>query len=209
MAQENEMGSTANFGSSVRAWREGRGLSVRKLASTVGISPTYLSRMERGDLPPPKAPKVIAIAEALQLDRDVLLALAGKVGPEHTTSEAAVEAQATEMIRSLGDGSFQLPVGAATGTVNEFMSHFGALEASKGENDFVQLLVKLRVFISVVRMFRGVLIPAASSMPELSKSLPDMTATMQKMFGPLLTASMPQLNQLDELLKKVLEKRRE
>lgn len=48
----------------------------------VGISPTFLSKVERGEFDPPAADKIIKIAELLGVNADELLALANKVDPE-------------------------------------------------------------------------------------------------------------------------------
>jgi transcriptional regulator with XRE-family HTH domain len=75
------------FGSYVRARREALkkrdpGYSVRKLAATVGVEPSYLSKVERELEPPPSEPRIRALAEALGEDPDVLLAMAGKVSSD-------------------------------------------------------------------------------------------------------------------------------
>ena len=56
--------------------------SVRKVADRVGLEPSYLSKIERGLQAPPSSEKIALLAEDLQEDRDVLLALAGKVSPD-------------------------------------------------------------------------------------------------------------------------------
>jgi transcriptional regulator with XRE-family HTH domain len=53
--------------------------SLRKLADRVGIEPSYLSKIERGEQPPPGEETIRRIADELGEDRDTLLALAGKV----------------------------------------------------------------------------------------------------------------------------------
>jgi transcriptional regulator with XRE-family HTH domain len=70
------------FGARIRALREGQQISLRKFADKVGISPTYLSKIERGDFPPPGEETVKRFAEALDQDPDELLALAGKVSSD-------------------------------------------------------------------------------------------------------------------------------
>ena len=67
-----------NFGNKVRNLRIERRISLRKFAAKVGMSPTYLSKVERGDFAPPAENKVIAIAKALEQDPDEFLALAGR-----------------------------------------------------------------------------------------------------------------------------------
>jgi transcriptional regulator with XRE-family HTH domain len=72
----------ADFGKRIRRLRTERKISLRSFAKTIGISPTYLSKVERGEFPPPAEARVKAIAEALMLDSDELLALAGKVASD-------------------------------------------------------------------------------------------------------------------------------
>ena len=75
------------FGKYVRQKREAlvkkdAAYSVRRVAATIGVEPSFLSKVERGLEPPPSEAKTIALAEALGEDPDVLLALAGKVSRE-------------------------------------------------------------------------------------------------------------------------------
>lgn len=70
------------FGATIRALREQRQISLRKFADKVGISPTYLSKVERDEFPPPGEETIKQIAEALGQDPDELLALAGKVSSD-------------------------------------------------------------------------------------------------------------------------------
>jgi transcriptional regulator with XRE-family HTH domain len=77
----------SGFGSYVRERREvlkeqDPAFSVRKLAATVGVEPSYLSKVEREIEPPPSEPRIRALAEALGEDPDVLLAMAGKVSSD-------------------------------------------------------------------------------------------------------------------------------
>jgi len=65
------------------AKREGEAaFSLRKIAQRVGIEPSYLSKIERGEQPPPSEATIVAIARELDEDKDVLLALAGKVSTD-------------------------------------------------------------------------------------------------------------------------------
>jgi len=77
------------FGRRVRELREARRrddpeFSLRQFAQRAGISPTFLSKIETGDLAPPIPAKIVRIAELLGTNTDELLALAGKVSPEVT-----------------------------------------------------------------------------------------------------------------------------
>lgn len=53
--------------------------SLRAVATLAGIEPSYLSKVERGLVPPPSEATIVRLAEAVSLDRDELLALAGKI----------------------------------------------------------------------------------------------------------------------------------
>jgi len=75
------------FGPYIREKRESlkatdRAFSVRQVAERVGLEPSYLSKIERGEQAPPSEPKIRALAEDLREDPDVLLAMAGKVSTD-------------------------------------------------------------------------------------------------------------------------------
>ena len=75
------------FGSTVRELRErlrqdDPRFSLRQVAQRVGIEPAYLSKIERGDVAPPSEATTGRLAEELGVDRDWLLALAGKVSSD-------------------------------------------------------------------------------------------------------------------------------
>ena len=78
------MAVNSRFGRRVRVLRAEQGWGLRKFAKAVGVSPTYLSKIERGEFPPPAEDKVVAIADALGQDRDEFLALAGRVASDLT-----------------------------------------------------------------------------------------------------------------------------
>ena len=75
------------FGAHVRELRErlledSKEFSVRKVAIKIGVEPAFLSKVERDIVPPPSETKIIALADHLGADRDVLLAMAGKVSSD-------------------------------------------------------------------------------------------------------------------------------
>ena len=79
--------SMAEFGDYIRKQREKRkqadsSFSVRQVASRIGVEPSFLSKVERNIEPPPSEEKIIAIADDLDEDADVLLAMAGKVSSD-------------------------------------------------------------------------------------------------------------------------------
>lgn len=59
--------------------QQDRRYSVRQVAERAGMQPSYLSKIERGLVPPPGEATLVRLAEELDLEPDVLLALAGKV----------------------------------------------------------------------------------------------------------------------------------
>ena len=75
------------FGAYVRETRErlrhdDRRYSLRQVAQRVGVEPAYLSKIERGETPPPSEATTVRLARELGEDADVLLALAGKVSSD-------------------------------------------------------------------------------------------------------------------------------
>ena len=95
-----------DFGTYVRSRREAlraedRSFSVRQVAARVGIEPSYLSKIERGDQPPPGENTIIAIANEIGEDSDVLLALAGKVSTDLRDAILKRPALFAELIREL------------------------------------------------------------------------------------------------------------
>lgn len=71
-----------NFGETIRGLRVAQDLGLRETATKVGISPAYLSRIERGKERPPR-PKVIKdLARLLAADPDVLFRLSSSTDPE-------------------------------------------------------------------------------------------------------------------------------
>lgn len=83
------------FGTFIRERREalraqhGAEYSLRSVAARIKVSPSYLSRFESntvvnrdGTLTPPTEAFAVALADALHLDRNVTLAMAGLVSSE-------------------------------------------------------------------------------------------------------------------------------
>jgi transcriptional regulator with XRE-family HTH domain len=74
--------SKESFGTLVRREREAREIGLREMAKMIGVSPTYLSKVERDEFPPPAEDRVKAIAKIIGRDADELLALAGRVASD-------------------------------------------------------------------------------------------------------------------------------
>lgn len=73
------------FGAFIRGERMAREIGLREMAKMIGVSPTYLSKVERDDFPPPAEDKVRAIAKVIECDADELLARAGRVSADIST----------------------------------------------------------------------------------------------------------------------------
>ena len=94
------------FGSFVRERREAlkerdRSFSIRQVAARIGVEPSYLSKVERGEEAPPSEEKVRRLAVELDEDPDVLLALAGKVSSDLIRVIRRRPALFAELIREL------------------------------------------------------------------------------------------------------------
>ncbi|MFC1657268.1 helix-turn-helix domain-containing protein [Candidatus Moduliflexota bacterium] len=72
--------SSPKLGATVRRLREAKEITLRAFAVKVGVSPTYISFLERDELKTPPREEVIrSIAGVLKQDEDELLALAGRI----------------------------------------------------------------------------------------------------------------------------------
>jgi transcriptional regulator with XRE-family HTH domain len=96
------------FGEHLRALREARQASdprysLRQVAARVGIEPAYLSKIERGEAPPPSEATIRRLAGQLGEDADVLLALGGKVSTDLLAAIRHRPRLFAELIRALRD----------------------------------------------------------------------------------------------------------
>lgn len=71
-----------NFGETIRDLRVAQDFGLRETASKVGISPAYLSRIERGKERPPRPEIVKNLARVLAADPDVLFRLSSSTDPD-------------------------------------------------------------------------------------------------------------------------------
>ncbi|MBF0128060.1 MAG: helix-turn-helix domain-containing protein [Magnetococcales bacterium] len=81
------MAGNPAFGKRVRDLREAKkatdpSFSLRQFALAVGISATFMSKVENGEFDPPAFDKIKRMAALLEVDPDEFLALAGKIDPE-------------------------------------------------------------------------------------------------------------------------------
>ena len=75
-------GAGEKFGAFVRRERERKEIGLREMAKMIGVSPTYMSKVERDEFHPPAEDKVRAIAKIIGCDEDELLAQAGRVASD-------------------------------------------------------------------------------------------------------------------------------
>ncbi|WP_319468032.1 response regulator [uncultured Pseudodesulfovibrio sp.] len=76
-----------NFGDIVRTTREklletNKAYSLRQVSKRIGVGPSYLSKIERGEAVRLSEEKIIALAQELNLNPDYLLALGGKISDD-------------------------------------------------------------------------------------------------------------------------------
>jgi len=71
---------TTHFGATLRMLRIDAGLGLGELATRIGVSTAYLSRVEHGHDPVPTPDRIVAIARALELPPLVLLEIAQGAG---------------------------------------------------------------------------------------------------------------------------------
>ena len=71
-----------DFGKTIRNLRVAQDLGLRETASKIGISPAYLSRIERGKERPPRPEIIKELAKELAADPDVLFRLSSSTDPE-------------------------------------------------------------------------------------------------------------------------------
>lgn len=67
------------FGQVLRETRLAKGITLRKFAEDVGLSPTYVSQVEQENVDPPTAERVKTMAELLGANSDEWILLAGRV----------------------------------------------------------------------------------------------------------------------------------
>ena len=80
-----------------------RRYSVRQVAERVGVQPSYLSKVERGEVSPPSEDTLVRLARELAVEPDLLLAMAGKVSRDLLEVIRRRPLLFAELIRQLKD----------------------------------------------------------------------------------------------------------
>jgi transcriptional regulator with XRE-family HTH domain len=88
------------FGEFIRQKREAKEIGLREMAKMIGVSPTYLSKVERDEFSPPVEDKVRAIAGIIGCDVDDLLARAGRVSSDLADIIRRHPVQAAALLRT-------------------------------------------------------------------------------------------------------------
>lgn len=73
------------FGATVRRLRTEKGLGLREFAAKIGLSPTYVSKIERDEFDPPAEDGIRAMARVLGQDPEEFLALAQRIPEDLST----------------------------------------------------------------------------------------------------------------------------
>lgn len=94
-----------SFGETIRDLRVAQDLGLREAAGKVGISPAYLSRIERGKERPPRPEVIKALAKVLAADPDVLFRLSSSTDPE-VVDFLHDQPEAMALLRYLKDAAF-------------------------------------------------------------------------------------------------------
>jgi transcriptional regulator with XRE-family HTH domain/SAM-dependent methyltransferase len=107
------------FGAYIRRRREKADLSLRKVAEQVRVNPSYLSRVERGIIPPSEV-LIRALAGALGAEAEELLLIAGRVPANWQKAIATAPNRAVQTIRAALAESCAEPTVAYGRTVLSF-----------------------------------------------------------------------------------------
>ena len=83
--------------------RRNASYSLRQVAARCGVTPAYLSRIERGEVAPPSEEMLVKLAGDLEEDPDVMLALAGKISSDLKAAIIARPQLFAELIRAIRD----------------------------------------------------------------------------------------------------------
>lgn len=94
------------FGLKLRQIRTERGMTLKQMAESLGVSPAYLSSLEHGRRGRPAHPMVVAICAQLNIiwdEADELLRLARLSHPRVTVDTQGLAAPATELANLLAE----------------------------------------------------------------------------------------------------------
>ena len=113
------------FGETLRELRVAQDLGLRETATKVGISPAYLSRIERGKENPPRPEVIKELARALAADPDVLFRLSSATDPD-------LAAYLNEQPFALGLLRFVMDEGFSEAQVNQLLEYAKKIGSRSG-----------------------------------------------------------------------------
>lgn len=120
------------FGETLRDLRAAQDLGLRETAVKAGISPAYLSRIERGKERAPRGEIIKELARLLAADPDVLFRLAESTDPE-LTGYLQENREATDLVRYLVEaGATRADIAAVFAFAKEHLEKKGN-DTKKGE----------------------------------------------------------------------------
>ena len=100
------------FGQRLRELRAERGMTQKQMAEAIGVSPAYLSALERGKRGTPRwilVQQIIACLNIIWDDADELQRLAMRSAPKVTIDTSSLSPRATELANLLAAGIEVLP----------------------------------------------------------------------------------------------------
>lgn len=108
MTHALQKATAGSFGECVRRKREALArrnseFSLRRVATRCGVTPAYLSRIERNEVAPPGEDTLVKLARDLEEDPDIMLALAGKISSDLKSAILARPQLFAELIRTVRD----------------------------------------------------------------------------------------------------------
>ncbi|HPM09155.1 MAG TPA: helix-turn-helix transcriptional regulator [Paludibacter sp.] len=115
-----------NFGETIRELRIAQDLGLRETAIKVGISPAYLSRIERGKERPPRPELIKGLAKVLAADPDVLFRLSSSTDPD-VVEYLHDQPEVMNLLRFIKDADF---------TDTEILHLIEAAEKIKGSSHY-------------------------------------------------------------------------
>ena len=78
-------------------------MSLRRVAQLIEVQPSYISKIERDEVPPPSEDTIRKWAQVIDVDPDMLLAMAGKVSSDLRDAIIRRPELFAELIRQLKD----------------------------------------------------------------------------------------------------------
>ena len=94
-----------NFGGTIRDLRVAQDLGLRETATKVGISPAYLSRIERDKERPPRPAVIKELGKVLAADPDILFRLSSSTDPE-VVDYLHDQPEAMKLLRYIKEAAF-------------------------------------------------------------------------------------------------------